>query len=119
MQLCDEVRIYCKVRADEPRIVGSDQINRLGCGGIGIVHQVIVLAHECRTPISEARSEDQAECRKCAECRMWKACGMWEHVECRKHVECGKHVECRKCAEYRMQEVRSSTECRGGKSEGN
>ena len=56
MRLCDEVRIYCKVRADKPRVIGSGQINRSGRGSIGIVHQVLVLARESRTPISEVRS---------------------------------------------------------------
>ncbi len=46
----------CKVCADEPQVIGSGQINGLGRGGIGIVHQVLVLACESRTPISEARS---------------------------------------------------------------
>ncbi len=57
MRLCDEVRIYCKVRADKPRVIGSGQINRSGRGSIGIVHQVLVLARESRTPISEVRLE--------------------------------------------------------------
>ncbi len=57
MRLHDEVRIYCKVRANEPRIIGSDQIDRLGRGDIGIVYQGLVLARESRTPILEARSE--------------------------------------------------------------
>ena len=56
MRLHDEVRIYCKVRADKPRVVGSGWINRSSHRGIGIVHQVLVLAHKCRTPISEVRS---------------------------------------------------------------
>ena len=57
MQLHNEVRIYCKVRADKPRVVGLGRIDGLGCGGIGIVYQGLVLAHESCTPISEARSE--------------------------------------------------------------
>ena len=57
MRLHNEVRIYCKVCADEPQVVGSGQINGSGRGSIGIIHQVLVLAHESRTPISEARSE--------------------------------------------------------------
>ncbi len=42
MQLHDEVRIYCKIRADKPRVVGSGWVNGSGHGGIGIVHQVLV-----------------------------------------------------------------------------
>src|SRR6266511_1583781 len=47
----------CKVRADEPWVVRLGRIDRLGHGGIGIVYQGLVLAHESRTPISEVRSE--------------------------------------------------------------
>ncbi len=46
----------CKVHADKPWVVGSGRINGSGYGGVGIVHQVLVLAHKSRTPISEARS---------------------------------------------------------------
>jgi len=56
MRLHDEVRIYCKVPADEPQVVRSGWINGSGRGDIGIVHQVLVLARKSRTPISEARS---------------------------------------------------------------
>ena len=62
MQLRDEVRIYCKVHADEPQVVRSGRINRSGRGGIGIVHQVLVLACESRTSISEVRSEVWVKC---------------------------------------------------------
>ena len=51
MQLHDEVRIYCKVHADEPRVIGSGRIDRSGHGGIGIVYQGLALAHESCTPI--------------------------------------------------------------------
>ena len=57
MQLHNEVKIYCKVHAKEPRVIGLGRIDRSGCGGIGIVHQVLVLACKSHTPISEARSE--------------------------------------------------------------
>ena len=55
MQLHNEVRIYCKVRANKLRIIRSGWINGSGHGGIGIVHQVLVLARKSRTPISEVR----------------------------------------------------------------
>ena len=45
-----------KVHADEPWVVRSGRINGSGCGGIKIVHQILVLACESRTPISEVRS---------------------------------------------------------------
>ncbi len=51
MRLRDEVRIYCKVRADKPRVIGSGRIDGSDCGGIGIVYQGLALAHENRTPI--------------------------------------------------------------------
>ncbi len=54
--------MMCKVHADEPRVVGSGQINGSGRGGIGIVHQVLVLAHESCTPISEVRSGVGVKC---------------------------------------------------------
>ena len=56
MQLHDEVRIYCKVHADKLCVIRSGWINGSGHGGIGIVHQVLVLACESRTPILESRS---------------------------------------------------------------
>ena len=62
MRLHDEVRIYCKVHADELQIIRSGQINRSGRGGIGIVHQVLVLVRESCTPISEARSGVGVKC---------------------------------------------------------
>ena len=49
--LAEKLKVgLCKVHANELQIVRS------GCGGIGIVHQVLVLAHESRTPILEVRS---------------------------------------------------------------
>ena len=53
----ESMEVNCKVRADKPQVVGSGQINRSDHGGIGIIHQVLVLACESRTPISEARLE--------------------------------------------------------------
>jgi len=47
---------WCKICADELWVIGSGRINGSGCGGIGIVHQVLILARESRTPISEVRS---------------------------------------------------------------
>ena len=63
MQLRDEVRIYCKVHADKLRVLGSGQIDGSGRGGIGIVHQGLVLAHESHTPILEVRLEVWVKCR--------------------------------------------------------
>ena len=58
MRLCDKVRIYCKVHADEPRVIGLGRINGSDSrGGIGIVYQGLALARETRTPILEARLE--------------------------------------------------------------
>ncbi len=51
MRLRDEVRIYCKVCADEPWVVRSGQIDGSGRGGIGIVYQGLALARKSRTPI--------------------------------------------------------------------
>ncbi len=51
MRLRDEVRIYCKVRADKPWVIGLGLIDGLGHRDIGIVYQGLVLARESRTPI--------------------------------------------------------------------
>ncbi len=51
MQLHDEVRIYCKVHADKPQVIGSGQIDGSGHGGIGIVYQGLALACKSRTSI--------------------------------------------------------------------
>ena len=51
MQLHDEVRIYCKVCANELWVVRSGQVDGSNCGGIGIVYQGLALAHESHTPI--------------------------------------------------------------------
>ncbi len=49
---------WCKVCADEPRVVGSGWIDGSGRGGIGMVYQGLALAHKSHTPIigSEIRS---------------------------------------------------------------
>src|SRR6266545_2991032 len=41
----------CKVRADEPRVVGSGRVDGSGREGIGIVYQGLALARESCTPI--------------------------------------------------------------------
>ncbi len=53
----------CKICANKLRVVGSGQIDRSGHGGIGIVHQVLVLAHESRTPILGVRLEVWVKCK--------------------------------------------------------
>jgi len=47
----------CKVRADEPQVIGLGRINGSGRGGLGIVHQGLVFTRKSRTPILEARLE--------------------------------------------------------------
>ena len=60
----------CKVHADEPQVTGLGWIDGSGRGGIGIVHQVLVLARESHTPISEARSEVWVKHRRFNEVEM-------------------------------------------------